>query len=444
MKLDILIVDDEIHIRKTLAYCLTGEGHRTISVSNAEDAVAEARHRHFDLVFLDLRLGDQDGMDTLPLLLGDSPWMKIIVVTAYASIETAVEAMRRGATDYMSKPFAPDQVRLATRRARRLIELENEVAALKERVRGAAPEEWPQTRNPAMRRLVEMAKKAAPSEAILLLQGESGTGKSILARAIHRESGRANRPLGVVSCPAIPPDLLESELFGHARGAFTGAVRDFPGRIAACEGGTLFLDEIAEMSGSVQAKLLRFIQDKEYERLGDARVRKADVRILAATHADLERRTADGAFRADLFHRLNVIRLTLPPLRERVEDILPMAREFLAAFARENRKTILGFTQETETALIAYPWPGNVRELRNAVERAVILGDGEKIGISDLPETLEPVSPEPALGDPVSLSVVEERHIRRVLASASSIQEAADTLGIDPATLWRKRKSYGI
>jgi two-component system, NtrC family, response regulator AlgB len=440
----VLVVDDEANIRKTLSYCLGAEGHRVFGVGNPEDALAEARRRHVDLAFLDLRLGDRDGMDIIPALISDSPWLKIVVVTAYASIESAVEAMRRGAADYIPKPFSPDQVRLVVRRIGRIVELEREVAALKARVRDAEPEDWPRTRNPAMRRIVETAKKAAPSEAILLLQGESGTGKTAFARAIHRWSARASRPLGVVSCPTIPPDLLESELFGHARGAFTGAARDFPGRIAACEGGTLFLDEIAEMTVPVQAKLLRFIQDKEYERLGDIAPRKADVRIVAATNADLERRVAEGRFREDLFHRLNVIRLTLPPLRVRTEDILPMAKDFLAFFDSDNPERLLGFTEEAEEALESYPWPGNIRELRNAVERAAILGAGERIGIGDLPENIRPVRGAPAVGDRVALSVIEELHIRRVLAATESLQEAANVLEIDPATLWRKRKSYGI
>jgi two-component system, NtrC family, response regulator AlgB len=277
-----------------------------------------------------------------------------------------------------------------------------------------------------------------------LIRGESGTGKSVLARAVHQWSTRANKPFGVVSCAAVPPDLLEAELFGHVRGAFTGAVRDNPGRITACEGGTLFLDEIGDIAPSVQVKLLRFIQDREYERIGDSTPRRADVRIIAATNADLDKRVVEGLFREDLFYRLNVIDLTVPPLRDRPEDIMPLALDFLAFFARANRRTILGFTDDAAELLNAYSWPGNVRELRNAIERAVILGSGEHIGRVDLSENIAPSSDTPAIGDRVSLSTIEELHIRRVLAGASSLQEAADVLGIDQATLWRKRKSYGI
>jgi len=444
MNLNILIVDDEANIRKTLAYCLEAEGHRVFAVSNANDALAENSHRTLDMAFVDLRLREKNGMDLIPALLSESPWIKIVVITAYASIETAVEAMRRGAIDYLTKPYSSEQIKLLTQRIARMRELENQVASLKADVDRISPEAKIQTNNVAMKRLIETARKAAASEATVLLRGESGTGKSMFARAIHHWSPRAFKPLAVVACPAMPPDLLESELFGHVKGAFTGAVRDSPGRIAACEGGTLFLDEISDLAPSLQAKLLRFIQEKEYERVGDARVRKANVRIIAASNTDLEKRAQEGLFREDLFYRLNVITLTLPPLRARPEDIKPMAIDFLMVFNRINHKSLLGFTDETMNALLAYQWPGNVRELRNAIERAVILGNGERITRLDLPESVTPVSSPPSPGDMVSLSVIEEQHIRRVLAATSSLQEAASILGIDQATLWRRRKTYGL
>ena len=444
LKLRILVVDDEANIRKTLSYCLTAEGHEVTAVSNPADAAEEARRRSFDMAFVDLILGEEDGMDLIPVLLADSPWTKIVVITAYASIESAVEAIRRGAADYIAKPFTPDQVKLQAQRIGRIRQMESEIAALREDAERLFPEERLQSRSAGMQRVIATAMKAAPSEAIVLLCGESGTGKSVLAKAIHRWSSRAAGPMGVVSCPAVPPDLLESELFGHVRGAFTGAVKDSLGRIAACEGGTLFLDEISDMAPPVQAKLLRFIQDKEYERLGEAAPRRADVRIIAATNADLEKRVQEGRFREDLFYRLNVITLTVPPLRDRPEDIMPLAMHFLAWFCRANHKTILGFSEEAERALAGYPWPGNVRELRNTVERAVILGSGERIGRDDLPADMAPAAGSPAIGDPVPLSTIEELHIRRVMARTSSLQEAADVLGIDQATLWRKRKAYGI
>lgn len=442
--LSVLIVDDEVNIRKTLSYCLADEGHTIIAVSNPADAVEEAKRRSFDLAFLDLKLGEEDGMELIPVLLSDSPWIKIVVITAHATIESAVEAMRRGATDYIAKPFTPDQVRLLTRRIGRIRELETEIVTLKGDIRRLGPEERLQSKNAAMQRVIETARKAASSEAIVLLQGESGTGKSVFARAIHHWSPRAARSMGVVACPAMPQDLLESELFGHAKGAFTGAVRDNPGRIAACEGGTIFLDEIGDMPFSLQAKLLRFIQDKEYERLGEAMPRKADVRIIAATNAALEKRVDEGRFREDLFYRLNVISLTVPPLRQRTEDIMPLAMDFLDYFCRTNHKSILGFTDEAEQSFTNYAWPGNVRELRNTIERAVILGSSERIGKDDLPDNMVPAAGTPAIGDRVPLSTIEELHIRRVMANTASLQEAADVLGIDQATLWRRRKTYGV
>ncbi len=442
--LDILIVDDEVNIRKTLSYCLADEGHTVIAVSNPADAVEEAKRRSFDLAFVDLKLGEEDGMELIPVLLSDSPWTKIVVITAHGTIESAVEAMRRGATDYIDKPFSPDQVRLLTRRIGKIRQLETEIVTLKGDIHRMGPEERLQSKNAAMQRVIETTRKAASSEAIVLLQGESGTGKSVFARAIHHWSPRAARSMGVVACPAMPHDLLESELFGHAKGAFTGAVRDNSGRIAACEGGTIFLDEIGDMPVSLQAKLLRFIQDKEYERLGEATPRKADVRIIAATNADLGKRVAEGHFREDLFYRLNVISLTIPPLRERPEDIMPLAMDFLVYFCRTNHKSILGFTNEAEQSFTSYAWPGNVRELRNTIERAVILGGDEWIGKNDLPDNMVPADDTPAIGERVPLSIIEELHIRRVMANTASLQEAADVLGIDQATLWRRRKTYGI
>jgi NtrC-family two-component system response regulator AlgB len=442
--LSILIVDDEANIRKTLSYCLVDEGHTVIAVSNPADAVAEAKRRFFDMAFVDLKLGEEDGMDLISTLLSNSPWTKLVVITAHATIESAVEAMRRGVSDYIAKPFTPDQVRILTQRIGRIRELETEIVTLKEDIHRMGPEERLQSNNTGMKRVIETARKAASSEAIVLLQGESGTGKSVFARAIHHWSPRAAKPMGVVTCPAVPLDLLESDLFGHAIGAFTGAVRDNPGRIAACEGGTIFLDEIGDMPLSLQSKLLRFIQDKEYERLGESTARKADVRIIAATNADLEMRVAEDRFREDLFYRINVIRLTVPPLRQRPEDIMPLATDFLSYFCRANHKAILGFTEDAVHALINYVWPGNIRELRNVVERAVILGSGDRIGKSDLPDNMVPVSGTPAIGDKVPLSTIEELHIRGVIAATTSLQEAADVLGIDQATLWRRRKIYGI
>ncbi len=442
--LNILVVDDELNIRKTLSMCLEAGGHRVVAVSNFEDAVTEATRKSFDLAFVDLRLGTASGLDLIPALLAATPWLKIVVITAYASIESTVEAMRRGAADYLPKPFTPAQVELATRKVVEVRSLEEKIAVLQEDVSRAHPEADFSTRSHVMQRAVNFARQVAPTDSTILLRGESGTGKTLFARAIHSWSRRAGRPIAVVSCPSLSPELLESELFGHVRGAFTGAVRENPGRIAACEGGTLFLDEIGELPLSLQPKLLRFVQDREYERIGDHTTRKAEVRIIAATNADLEKHVKEGLFRQDLFYRLNVFEVQLPPLRERPEDIVPMAERFLSFFGRQRHHVFLGFSDEALEALRRYSWPGNIRELHNAVERAAILCPGDRVGIEYLPQNIAAPAAAPCIGDPVSIDILEELHIRRILASARSLQEAAETLGIDQATLWRRRKKYGI
>ena len=442
--LNILVVDDEVNIRKTLSVCLETEGHKVIAVSNFQDALTEASRKSFELAFVDLRLGTQDGLDLIPALLATSPWMKIIVITAYASIDTAVEAMRRGATDYIPKPFTPAQVLLAVHKVSETRTLEQKLTALQEDQRRSHPEIDFSSTSPAMQRAVALARQVATSEATVLLRGESGTGKSVLGRAIHSWSHRAAKPLGIVSCPSFPSELLESELFGHVKGAFTGAVRDNPGRIAASEGGTLLLDEIGDLPLSLQPKLLRFLQDREYERVGDYKTHKADVRIIAATNVHLETAVKEGRFREDLFYRLNVIQIEIPPLRERPEDVVPLAEKLLAFHGRNNHRFFTGFAQEALQALATYPWPGNVRELSNVIERAVILCRVDRVGIDCLPSSLAPEGFTPNIGDPVSLEKIEEQHIRRILASTKSLQEAAEILGMDKATLWRRRKKYGV
>jgi NtrC-family two-component system response regulator AlgB len=442
--LGVLVVDDEANIRKTLTVCLESRGHRVTAVSNGKDARAEADRQVFDLAFVDLRLGMENGLDLMSALLGACPWIQIVVITAYASVDTAVEAMRRGATDYIPKPFTPEQVQLVTDRVTTVRSMEQRIAALKEDLERLHPEVSFTSQYPVMQRTMELARQVAASEAVVLLRGPSGTGKTVLARAIHGWSRRTDKPFGTISCPTLSPELLESELFGHVKGAFTGALRDNPGRVAACEGGTLFLDEIGDLPLSIQPKLLRFIQDREYERVGDQRTRKADVRIIAATHTDLDQAVREGRFREDLYYRLNVIQIDLPPLADRPDDVEILARNMLDFFAAQNHKVFRGFSDNALNALRRYSWPGNIRELRNAVERAAILCATDMVGVEHLPASIAPHADPVQLGDHVSLEVIEENHVRRVIASSKSLQEAADILGIDQATLWRKRKQYDI
>ncbi len=448
--LAILVVDDEINIRKTLALCLEDERHHVTAVSNPADALAEASRRAFDMAFVDLRLGAERGLDLIPQLLAGSPWLKVVVITAYASIDTAIQAMRAGSADYLPKPFTPAQVKLVTRRVADLRRLEQKVAALQDTLgtsASATPEaDFASTTSPAMHRAIHLAQQVATTDATVLIRGESGTGKGVLVRAIHNWSARKDRPLATVACPSLSAELLESELFGHVKGSFTSALRDNPGRIEAADGGTLFLDEIGDMPISIQPKLLRFIQDREYERVGEQATRRADIRVITATNVNLERAVAEGRFREDLLYRLNVIQIELPSLRDRKDDIVPMAERMLAFFTKSKPRKVLGFSPEAANVLRSHHWPGNIRELRNVVERCAILASTDTVTPELLPGSLAARPPDPLASDGplIPLDKLEELYIRRVLAQTKSLEEAAEILGIDTATLWRRRKKYRI
>jgi NtrC-family two-component system response regulator AlgB len=444
--MNILLIDDDQGLRKTIRMALETMNHRVTEATDGAQAQEFLGHTLFDVAFLDVRLGREKGLDLLLTLLRLAPGLAVVVITAYATIETAVEAMRRGAFDFLPKPFTPDELRRVLERIVRIRQLESHVEELEEQVRAIVPEADLQTEEPAMQHAVEIAFRAAPTEATILLRGESGTGKGVLARAIHARSQRAGAPFITVNCPSLSAELLESELFGHVRGAFTGAVQDTEGKVAAAEGGTLFLDEIGDLPLGLQPKLLRVLQEKRYERIGETRTRVCDVRIVAATNRDLRTSVAKGAFREDLLYRLNVIEIEFPPLRQRQKDVLILAEHLLQFFAKQAGKPGCTFTAEAREAVVKYPWPGNVRELRNAIERGVILAAGLEVGLADLPAQIGASLPVGVieLGGGVTLEQLEAEHIRRVLAKTATMDEAATVLGIDPSTLYRKRKRHGL
>ena len=442
----ILLIDDDQSLRRSIRLALETMQHHVTEAGDGAQAQELIAHNLYDAVFLDLRLGEEKGLDVLVSLLRLAPGLSVVVITAYATIETAVEAMRRGACDFLPKPFTPDELRRVLERVVRIRRLESHVEALEEQVRSIVPEADLKTSDPAMRQALDVAFRAAPTEATILLRGESGTGKGVLARAIHARSSRAAAPFVTVNCPSLQADLLESELFGHVRGAFTGAIQDTAGKVAAAEGGTLFLDEIGDLPLPLQPKLLRLLQERQYERVGETRTRASDLRIVAATNRDLQGAVGEGKFREDLLYRLNVIEVVLPPLRQRRHDIAALAEHLLAFFARQTGKTGCVFTGEARAAILRYPWPGNVRELRNAIERGIILAPGPEVGLSDLPAQIGNTLPEEKmeLGGAVSLESLEAEHIRRVLVNTPTMEAAAEVLGIDPSTLYRKRKKYEL
>jgi len=439
----VLVVDDEKNIRATLVMCLEGMGCTVTAVGSGEGALAALERSVFDLAFLDLRLGDEDGLALLPRMLLARPGLAVIVVTAYATIDTAVQAMKLGAVDYVAKPFTPAQIRHVVDQVTARLATDRKVADLEARIADELPGIDLDSHAPAMITAYELAARAATSDAPILLRGENGTGKSVLARFIHARSKRTQHAYVTVNCPTLSEDLLASELFGHAVGAFTGAVRDQAGRVEAAEGGTLLLDEIGEITPPLQAKLLRFVQDKEFERVGETRTRHADVRVIAATNRDLDADVKAGRFREDLLFRLNVIEIQVPPLRERPEDILEMAHRFLAFFARAANRATPTLSAGAEAALRAYAWPGNVRELRNAMERATILFPSATLGVEALPARIAPHGDAaPRLGGDYTLDEIERDHIERVIAHTATLDDAARVLGIDASTLYRKRKRY--
>jgi DNA-binding NtrC family response regulator len=386
----ILVVDDQSSMRLTLTALLKQAGHTLMQAGTGEDAIDKIGKNDFDVVITDLKLDKVTGLDVLRAAKQNNPQTEVIMLTGFGSVESAVAAMKAGAIDYLTKPFDTEELLLAVQRAMERQRLRSEVARLRTQV-----EEKEQFHpgsivavSPSMHRVLEMVERVAPTDATVLIQGESGTGKELIARAIHQNSKRKDASFIPINCGALPENLLESELFGHVKGAFTGAHQNKKGLFEEADGGTLFLDEIGETMPATQVKLLRVLQDMEVRRVGGNTAVKVDVRLVAATNQKLLQRIEEGAFREDLYYRLQVILLQLPPLRERTEEIIPVAEHYLHAFRQKFNKPVTGFTDEAKAALLDYSWPGNIRELINAVERAVILARGEVVGPEDFLLTL--------------------------------------------------------
>ena len=440
----ILLIDGARTITRTMSVALEADGHEAVAVGSGSGALRQVQKSPFDVAFLDLRPGSEDGLEVLAQLQRTDPALAVVMMTAFACIPTAMEAARRGAVDYLPKPFTPEQLRQVLGRIEQSRGPEHRVTKLESLAEAAPAAPGLATQDPAMRRLLELAHQTAASHASIVLLGESGTGKSVLARDIHQHSSRADQPFVTVSCPSLSRDLLESELFGHARGAFTGAVTETLGKVAAANGGTLFLDEIGDLPLEIQPKLLRLLQEREYERVGETQTRRADVRIVSSTNCDLALAIREGKFRADLYYRLNVVALHLPPLRERPRDLEQLAATHLRFFAEQNSKTIHDFSPEAKSLLRRYLWPGNLRELRNAIERAVILSTGPRIEAAHLSSFVDHPELQGGLevGADATLENLADEHVRQVLARTSRLSEAASILGIDLATLYRRRRKW--
>jgi two-component system, NtrC family, response regulator AlgB len=440
----VLVVDDEESIRKMLRLCLEGAGYAVALAPSGEGGIAAARRAPPDLALVDLRLGGTDGIAVTRALAQEAPTTSVVIMTAYATIDNAVDAMRAGAVDYLPKPFTPAQVLHAVQKALEAARLRSEVAELRGATsRGVRPHF--ETRSPAMRDALAVAARVAATNATVLLLGETGTGKGLLARHLHALSPRGDRPFVTVNCAVVSPSLIENELFGHARGAFTGADAARAGHVEAAGSGTLFLDEVGDLSREAQGKLLRLLEEHEYVRVGDTEPRSSDARVVAATHRDLRVAAERGEFREDLYYRLNVVTIRMPALRERLEDILDLAEAIVADLSVQHRRAPLRIGPEVQAALTAYRWPGNLRELVNVLERAVILSAGGVLSPDLLPEELRSAAPaRPPDADGESLEAAERRHIAAVLARHPTRESAARALGIDPSTLYRKRERYGL
>jgi NtrC-family two-component system response regulator AlgB len=443
--MNILVVDDEQNILRTTCIALKTMGHQSFQASSSRQAERVLNEEPIDAIILDMMLGNENGLDYLDKLEAEGNHPPVVVFTAHSSIESAVQSMKRGAYDYIQKPFIPEELRQLLAKLEKSLAASGKLQELKGIIASSNPTLQFDSNEPEMQETFRIATKAAASEANIMILGSSGTGKTMLARHIHANSMRRDKPFVTVNCPSLSKELLESELFGHIKGSFTGATKDTWGKVAAAEGGTLFLDEIGEVPLEIQPKLLRLLQDREYERVGETRTRKADVRVLAATNRDLAQEVAEGTFREDLYYRLNVIGLIMPSLQARPSDLLPITQRYIDFFAQQLGRGKVELAEDAQQAIIDYAWPGNLRELKNVIERSLILSDGSVLNKADLPAEFHGESEGTVMtGSLISLEALEAAHIKRVVAKTSSLDEASNILGIDPATLYRKRKKLGI
>lgn len=445
----ILLVEDDESLRLTQALYLEREGFQVTAVGRGEEALRRIATDQYQAVVTDLRLDEIDGLEILSAVKERSPETEVILITGFGSVNTAVEAMKAGAYDYLTKPVDPDDLVLTLKKAVERQQLRRQVAYLQKEVAQQAGIGYIIAVSPEMQRIMTLIQQVAQNDATVLVEGESGTGKELMARYIHHSGRRANGPFVAINCGALPENLLESELFGHVKGAFTGAIKDKKGLFEVADGGTLFLDEIGETSPSFQVKLLRVLQDGTFRRVGGTTEHRVNVRIIAASNKDLASLVQKGHFRRDLYYRLKVIPIYLPPLRKRVADIKPLAENFVFHYANHMGRRQISLSAEAIDRLQAHTWPGNVRELENAIERALIFCQGQEIQASDLP--LEACTPPVEefesleLSSDMSLETIEQAHIRRVLEHCQwNRSRAARELGIGYNTLWRKMKKYAI
>ncbi|MBE0499845.1 MAG: sigma-54-dependent Fis family transcriptional regulator [Desulfuromonadales bacterium] len=447
----ILIIDDEEGMRKLLARVLIKYGYETVTSGSGDEALSLIENDTFDLIITDINMPGMDGLQLLREVKSFDPALPIIVMTAYGTVESAVQALRSGAYDYITKPFETDEIRLAVSRVFERERLLAENRYLHEQLDSRYKFSGISGKSPAMERVFDMTSSVAASNANVLITGESGTGKELVARSIHSSSPRRDKPFIILNCAAVPENLLESELFGHEKGAFTGATTSKKGRFELADSGTLFIDEVGEMSMTAQVKLLRVLQEQEFERVGGTRTIRCDVRLVAATNRNLEEAVGDGQFREDLYYRLNVVNIHMPRLRERREDIESLARHFIAKYAADTGKKIDDISPRALSCLLAYEWPGNVRELQNVIERAVVLAKGVILTPLDFPQTLQDDSSicVAVPGQDGNLTEILEDFERQLIIQtlrrhAESQTKTAAVLGIKRTTLRYKMQKYGL